>query len=165
MIPSQHLDRNQAGDTSAPPVCVKSCSCNPVESTRPIYRSTLCMYLISVKCYSQNRNIQTLIMQEWDAEAFPDSSKNNTIKASSKLFLFHRLKNKKQKNINKSSPKNKHEASTEDSGPEPDTPPSPKVPLKHDSFEIVFVLFFCLSIARQYLVLNCYIGTFVFLEN
>lgn len=60
-------------------------------------------------------------MQEWDPEVFPDSSKSNTIKASSKLFLFHRLKSKKTKNNNKSSPKNKHEASAEDSGPELDT--------------------------------------------
>lgn len=66
-------------------------------------------------------------MQEWDAEAFTDSSKNNSIKTPSKLFLFHRLKSKKQKHNNKSSLKNKHEASTEDSGPELDTPPSPEV--------------------------------------
>lgn len=66
-------------------------------------------------------------MQEWDAEAFPDASKHNTIKASSKLFLFHRLKSKKQKNNNKSSPKNKPEGSPEDSGPELDSSSSPKV--------------------------------------
>lgn len=70
------------------------------------------------------------MMQEWDAEAFPDSSKNNSIKASSKLFLFHRLKSKKQKHNNKSSPKDKHEGSTEDSDPELDTPPSSKVMIK-----------------------------------
>ncbi|TWW58241.1 G-protein-signaling modulator 2 [Takifugu flavidus] len=62
---------------------------------------------------------------EWDADTFPDSSKGDTIKASSKLFLFHRFRSKKLKNNNKS-PKNKHEASTEDSGPELDSPPSPK---------------------------------------
>lgn len=65
-------------------------------------------------------------MQEWDADTFPDSSKGDTIKASSKLFLFHRFRSKKLKNNNKS-PKNKHEASMEDSGPELDSPPSPKV--------------------------------------
>lgn len=65
-------------------------------------------------------------MQEWDAGTFPDSSKGDTIKASSKLFLFHRFRSKKLKNNNKS-PKNKHESSTEDSGPELDSPPSPKV--------------------------------------
>lgn len=69
-------------------------------------------------------------MQEWDAETFSDSSKHNSIKASSKLFLFQRLKSKKQKHNNKSPPKNKHEGSTEDSGPELDTPPSPKVIIK-----------------------------------
>lgn len=67
------------------------------------------------------------MMQDWDAEAFPDSSKNNSVKTSSKLFLFHWLKSKKQKHNNKSSPKSQHEGSTEDSGPELDTPPSPKV--------------------------------------
>lgn len=33
-----------------------------------------------------------------DEEVFPKSPKTNTIKASTKLFLFHRLKSKKQKN-------------------------------------------------------------------
>lgn len=70
------------------------------------------------------------MMQEWDAEAFSDSSKSNSIKASSKLFLFHRLKSKKQKHNNKTSPKSKQEVSTEDLGPELDTPPSPKVIIK-----------------------------------
>lgn len=69
-------------------------------------------------------------MQEWDADAFPDSSKSNTIKASSRLFLFHRFRSKKLKNDNKTSPKSKHQASTEDPGPELETPPSPKVSLK-----------------------------------
>ncbi|CAG11554.1 unnamed protein product, partial [Tetraodon nigroviridis] len=72
--------------------------------------------------------------EEWDAEAFPDSSKTNSIKASSKLFLFNRLKSKKEKHGNKSSPKNKHEGSTEDSGPELDTPPSPKETVGEDGF-------------------------------
>lgn len=66
-------------------------------------------------------------MQEWDTEAFPDSSKTNSIKASSKLFLFNRLKSKKEKHNNKSSPSNKRERNTEDSGPELETPPSPRV--------------------------------------
>lgn len=33
-----------------------------------------------------------------EEDVFPKASKNNTIKASTKLFLFHRLKSKKQKN-------------------------------------------------------------------
>uniref|UniRef100_A0A8C4HMW6 G-protein-signaling modulator 2 n=1 Tax=Dicentrarchus labrax TaxID=13489 RepID=A0A8C4HMW6_DICLA len=49
-------------------------------------------------------------------EVFPGASKNNTIKASTKLFLFHRLKSKKQKN-NKAS-KDQHETRTELSAPE-----------------------------------------------
>lgn len=71
-------------------------------------------------------NLYTLNVQDWDDEAFPGSSKNNTIKASTKLFLFHRLKSKKQKN-NKSSPKNQRENRPEDSAPEPKPPVSPKV--------------------------------------
>uniref|UniRef100_A0A3Q1FVM5 G-protein-signaling modulator 2-like n=1 Tax=Acanthochromis polyacanthus TaxID=80966 RepID=A0A3Q1FVM5_9TELE len=47
---------------------------------------------------------------DWEEDVFPGSSKNNTIKASTKLFLFHRLKSKKQKN-NKSPPKEQHENS------------------------------------------------------
>nr|XP_046246794.1 G-protein-signaling modulator 2-like isoform X2 [Scatophagus argus] len=62
---------------------------------------------------------------DWEEDVFPGSSKNSTIKASAKLFLFHRLKSKKQKN-NKSSPKNQHETHTEDSAPQLDTPVSAK---------------------------------------
>ncbi|KAI3368542.1 hypothetical protein L3Q82_025550, partial [Scortum barcoo] len=60
---------------------------------------------------------------DWDEDVFPGSSKNNTIKASTKLFLFQRLRSKKQKN-NKSSSKVQHE--TEHSAPELDTSVSPK---------------------------------------
>ncbi|XP_070817286.1 G-protein-signaling modulator 2-like isoform X1 [Chaetodon trifascialis] len=60
---------------------------------------------------------------DWDEEVFPGSSKNNTMKASTKLFLFHRLKSKKQKN-NKSSPKDQHEI--QHPAPEHDAPVSPK---------------------------------------
>ncbi|KAM4740122.1 G-protein-signaling modulator 2-like isoform 2-T2 [Anableps anableps] len=35
--------------------------------------------------------------QDWEEHLFPSSSKHNTIKASTKLFLFHRLKSKKHK--------------------------------------------------------------------
>ncbi|XP_029285356.1 G-protein-signaling modulator 2-like isoform X2 [Cottoperca gobio] len=59
--------------------------------------------------------------QDWEEDVFPGSSKNNTIKACTKLFLFHRLKSKKHKN-NKSSPKDQHENCTEPSAPELDTP-------------------------------------------
>ncbi|XP_044056935.1 G-protein-signaling modulator 2-like isoform X2 [Siniperca chuatsi] len=62
---------------------------------------------------------------DWEGDVFPGSSKNNTIKASTKLFLFQRLKSKKQKN-NKSSPKDLNEPGTEHSAPEPDAPVSPK---------------------------------------
>ncbi|XP_070688302.1 G-protein-signaling modulator 2-like [Pempheris klunzingeri] len=60
---------------------------------------------------------------DWEEDVFPGSSKNNTIKASTKLFLFHRLKSKKHKN-NKSSPKDQHE--TEHLPLVPDTPESLK---------------------------------------
>ncbi|XP_056234787.1 G-protein-signaling modulator 2-like [Seriola aureovittata] len=62
---------------------------------------------------------------DWDEDVFPGSSKNNTIKASTKLFLFHRLKSKKHKN-NKSSPKEQHEICTKHTTPELDTPVSIK---------------------------------------
>ncbi|KAM9358018.1 G-protein-signaling modulator 2-like [Symphorus nematophorus] len=61
----------------------------------------------------------------WDEEVFPGSSKNNTLKASTKLFLIHRLRSKKQKN-NKSSPKEQHETHSEHSARELDTPVSIK---------------------------------------
>ncbi|XP_049911654.1 G-protein-signaling modulator 2-like isoform X3 [Epinephelus moara] len=62
--------------------------------------------------------------QDWEEDVFPGSSKNNTIKASTKLFLFHRLKSKKKNN--KSSHKDQHENHTEPSAPEQDTPLSIK---------------------------------------
>ncbi|KAM3619091.1 uncharacterized protein V6R79_002746 [Siganus canaliculatus] len=58
---------------------------------------------------------------DWEEEVFPGSSKTNTIKASTKLFLFHRLKSRKQKN---KSSKDQNESHTEDS--EQDPPASPK---------------------------------------
>ncbi|XP_051233930.1 G-protein-signaling modulator 2 isoform X2 [Dicentrarchus labrax] len=61
---------------------------------------------------------------DWEDEVFPGASKNNTIKASTKLFLFHRLKSKKQKN-NKAS-KDQHETRTELSAPELEASVSPK---------------------------------------
>ncbi|XP_028301221.1 G-protein-signaling modulator 2-like [Gouania willdenowi] len=62
---------------------------------------------------------------DWEEEVFPGSSKSNTLKASTKLFLFHRLKSRKSKN-NKSSAKEEHEDSTENTDPELDVPASPK---------------------------------------
>ncbi|KAF3690642.1 G-protein-signaling modulator 2 Mosaic protein LGN [Channa argus] len=74
---------------------------------------------------------------EWEEDVFPGSSKNNTIKASTKLFLFHRLKSKKQKN-NKSSPKEEHESRIEHSTPGVETPvsskPGPQDTIGEDSF-------------------------------
>ncbi|KAM9848460.1 G-protein-signaling modulator 2-like [Aulostomus maculatus] len=63
---------------------------------------------------------------EWEEDIFPRSSKNNTIKASTKLFLFHRLKSKKHKN-NKPSPKGQHENGTEHSATDLDSPASPEL--------------------------------------
>ncbi|XP_034066072.1 G-protein-signaling modulator 2-like isoform X3 [Gymnodraco acuticeps] len=60
-----------------------------------------------------------------EEDVFPGSSKNNSIKAYTKLFLFNRLKSKKQKN-NKSSPKDQHENHTEPSAPELDSSVSPQ---------------------------------------
>uniref|UniRef100_A0A3P8SYX1 G protein signaling modulator 2, like n=1 Tax=Amphiprion percula TaxID=161767 RepID=A0A3P8SYX1_AMPPE len=69
----------------------------------------------------------------WEEDVFPGSSKNNTIKASTKLFLFHRLKSKKQKN-NKSPPKEQHEHRTEHTAPELDTPPGSRDTIGEDGF-------------------------------
>ncbi|XP_040895690.1 G-protein-signaling modulator 2-like isoform X2 [Toxotes jaculatrix] len=56
-----------------------------------------------------------------EENVFPASSKNNTIKASTKLFLFQRLKSQKHKN-NKSSSKDQQENRTEHTAPEVDRP-------------------------------------------
>ncbi|XP_072294303.1 G-protein-signaling modulator 2-like isoform X2 [Eucyclogobius newberryi] len=56
-----------------------------------------------------------------DEDVFPKPSKANTIKASTKLFLFHRLKSKKQKN-NKSPVKGEPEIRVERSPSETGTP-------------------------------------------
>uniref|UniRef100_A0A8C5GLH8 G-protein-signaling modulator 2-like n=1 Tax=Gouania willdenowi TaxID=441366 RepID=A0A8C5GLH8_GOUWI len=61
-----------------------------------------------------------IIFASSSEEVFPGSSKSNTLKASTKLFLFHRLKSRKSKN-NKSSAKEEHEDSTENTDPELDT--------------------------------------------
>ncbi|XP_034559140.1 G-protein-signaling modulator 2-like isoform X2 [Notolabrus celidotus] len=63
--------------------------------------------------------------QDWEEESYPGSSKTNTIKASTKLFLFHRLRSKKQKSI-KSPPKDQHENHIEDSAHELEAPVSPQ---------------------------------------
>ncbi|XP_029987628.1 G-protein-signaling modulator 2-like [Sphaeramia orbicularis] len=62
---------------------------------------------------------------DWEEDVFARSSKTNTIKASTKLFLFHRLKSKKRKN-NKSLLKGHNDSSTEPSPNEADAPGSPK---------------------------------------
>ncbi|XP_054458370.1 G-protein-signaling modulator 2-like [Anoplopoma fimbria] len=73
----------------------------------------------------KNQTVDSSAHPDWEEDVFPGSSKNNTLKASTKLFLFHRLKSKKQKNP-KSSPKDQHENHTEPSAPELEAPVSPK---------------------------------------
>uniref|UniRef100_A0A3B4UPC9 G-protein-signaling modulator 2-like n=1 Tax=Seriola dumerili TaxID=41447 RepID=A0A3B4UPC9_SERDU len=75
--------------------------------------------------FDKNQPGDSPAQPDWDEDVFPGSSKNNTIKASTKLFLFHRLKSKKHKN-NKSSPKEQHEIYTKHTTPELDTPVSIK---------------------------------------
>ncbi|KAM4549324.1 G-protein-signaling modulator 2-like isoform 1-T2 [Odontesthes bonariensis] len=58
-------------------------------------------------------------------DVFPGASKNNSIKASTKLFFIHRLKSKKQKNT-KSSLKEEEESLSEHTVPQQDTSASPK---------------------------------------
>ncbi|XP_037325777.2 G-protein-signaling modulator 2-like [Pungitius pungitius] len=62
---------------------------------------------------------------DWEEDVFPGSTKNNTIKSSTKLFLFQRLKSKKQKNL-QSPPKDQHEKCEEHSAPELEAPGSPQ---------------------------------------
>ncbi|MED6284611.1 G-protein-signaling modulator 2 [Characodon lateralis] len=67
--------------------------------------------------------------QDWEEHLFPGSSKNNTIKASTKLFLFHRLKSKKLKN---SKSKEDLENCSEHSVPEQESP-VPSKSTQHDT--------------------------------
>ncbi|XP_068175150.1 G-protein-signaling modulator 2-like isoform X2 [Antennarius striatus] len=67
----------------------------------------------------KNRTGDSPTQQDCEEEVFPGSSKNNTIKASTKLFLFHRLKSKKQKNTD-SPPKDQPDS------PELKAPASPQ---------------------------------------
>lgn len=60
----------------------------------------------------------------WQEDSPPSSSKHNTIKASTKLFLFHRLMSKKQK---KSPCKEQHENCSDHTASDQDSPLSQKV--------------------------------------
>uniref|UniRef100_G3NTK0 G protein signaling modulator 2, like n=1 Tax=Gasterosteus aculeatus aculeatus TaxID=481459 RepID=G3NTK0_GASAC len=78
------------------------------------------------RCPDTNQTGNSSAHPDWEEDVFPGSSKNNTIKSSPKLFLFHRLKSKKQKNP-KSSPKDQHEKCTEHSAPKLEAPGSPQL--------------------------------------
>ncbi|XP_077462992.1 G-protein-signaling modulator 2-like isoform X2 [Stigmatopora argus] len=84
---------------------------------------------------STNQTGDSSLHQDWDEDRISKSSKNSTIKASTKLFLFHRLKSKKHKN---KSSKNQHETLSDHSVPNLDPPASPKPPsqdtIGEDSF-------------------------------
>ncbi|XP_077439412.1 G-protein-signaling modulator 2-like isoform X3 [Vanacampus margaritifer] len=73
---------------------------------------------------SPNQTGESSLHPNWEEDRLSGSSKNSTIKASTKLFLFHRLKSKKHKN-NKS-PKDQHENMSGHSVPDLDPPVSPK---------------------------------------
>lgn len=75
------------------------------------------------RCQSPDKPEKVEPQQDWEEHLFPDSSKNNTLKASTKLFLFHRLKSKKRKN-NKS--KEHSENSREHAVSDQDSPVSSK---------------------------------------
>ncbi|XP_013883316.1 G-protein-signaling modulator 2 [Austrofundulus limnaeus] len=74
--------------------------------------------------------------QDWEENLLAGSSKN-TIKASTRLFLFHRLKSRKQKN-NKASSKDQEENHSEHTDSELDLPmslkPRPQDTIGEDSF-------------------------------
>ncbi|XP_061594649.1 G-protein-signaling modulator 2-like isoform X2 [Cololabis saira] len=71
---------------------------------------------------NQSRDLQIHLDKEVDL--FPDPSKNNTIMASTKLFLFHRLRIKKQKDSKSS--KDQEENHAEHATSEEDSPVSSK---------------------------------------
>uniref|UniRef100_A0A3Q2Z0P8 G-protein-signaling modulator 2-like n=1 Tax=Hippocampus comes TaxID=109280 RepID=A0A3Q2Z0P8_HIPCM len=68
----------------------------------------------------------------WEEDKLSRSSKNNTIKASTKLFLFHRLKSKKHKN--NTFPKDQHENMLDHSVPDLDPPPASHDTIGEDGF-------------------------------
>lgn len=94
-----------------------------------------------------------LFLQDKEADLFSGSSKSNTIKASTKLFLFQRLNSKKQKN-NKPFAKDQEENQTNYAVPDPNSPVSPKVSLVTvTSLRIMYMFchkFFCFKS-----VINC----------
>ncbi|XP_041646929.1 G-protein-signaling modulator 2-like [Cheilinus undulatus] len=73
----------------------------------------------------KNQTGDSSAQQDSEDDSFPGSSKNSTLKASTKLFLFHRLKSKKHKSV-KSPPKDQHENHIEDSAPDLEAPVSLK---------------------------------------
>ncbi|XP_051929369.1 G-protein-signaling modulator 2-like [Hippocampus zosterae] len=77
-----------------------------------------------------NQTGDSSLHTSWEEDKLSRSSKNNTIKASTKLFLFHRLKSKKHKN--NTLPKDQHENALDHSVPDLDPPVSPK-PTSHDT--------------------------------
>ncbi|XP_061539503.1 G-protein-signaling modulator 2-like isoform X2 [Phycodurus eques] len=81
---------------------------------------------------SSNQTENSLLHQDWEEDRLARSSKHNTIKASTKLFLFHRLKSKNRKNNR--SPKDQHDNMSDHSVPDLDPPVSPK-PASHDTNE------------------------------
>lgn len=91
-----------------------------------VYKVFWWFFFVYLNMSSFSAIFKILSEQVWEEEedVFPGSSKNHTIKASTKLFLFHRLKSKKQKN-NKSSGKDENRIIP--SAPELDATASPKV--------------------------------------
>ncbi|KAM3876188.1 G-protein-signaling modulator 2-like [Diretmus argenteus] len=84
-----------------------------------------------------HQGYHSLPVIDWDEDVFTRSSRNNTIKASTKLFLFHRLRSKKQKN-KKTPPKGQQESRNECAAPELDPPalakPGPPDTMGEDGF-------------------------------
>ncbi|KAM6921027.1 G-protein-signaling modulator 2-like [Xenentodon cancila] len=79
----------------------------------------------------KNQSRSLLANLDKEVDLFPDPSKNNTIMASTKLFLFQRLKSKKQKN-SKSFSKDQEENHSEHAASEEDLAVSPE-PKRRDT--------------------------------
>uniref|UniRef100_A0A3Q0S1G5 Uncharacterized protein n=1 Tax=Amphilophus citrinellus TaxID=61819 RepID=A0A3Q0S1G5_AMPCI len=87
----------------------------------------------SALCYFMPDQFILTFLNDWEEDVFPGSSKNNTVKASGKLFLFQRLKSKRQKD-DKSSPEGQRKTCTKDRDPELEAPPGTRDTIGDDGF-------------------------------
>ncbi|XP_035503413.1 G-protein-signaling modulator 2-like isoform X1 [Scophthalmus maximus] len=131
-----NIFRNTNANSSALPVSYQGYTNLPGMKS-PVRRRSSAEKLKQTPSLDRNQTGDSPAHPDWEEDTFPGSSKNNTIKASTKLFLFHRLKSKKHKS-NKSPPKDQQENCSEHKAPELDTPvsikPGPRDTIGEDGF-------------------------------